>query len=171
MNRLEQFREGIWTLFQPLSYFGMKLGTRSTIVQLPSGALVIISPVTFDEATKAEIDALGVVDYVIAPNLFHHLFFNQACALWPEAQHLVPPGLSEKVSLIGSTQELSLGGLPPLAENRGPSTDKRACLCFQAFSGADHHRSGISPSKSRPVVAADRHGDARGLQPIWAQPH
>ncbi len=110
MSRLEPFRDGLWTVFQPLRFFGMEIGTRATIVTLPSGALAVISPVEFDEATRAEIDALGPVDYVIAPNLFHHLFYNQACELWPEARHLVVPGLKEKVPIVESALELTPEG-------------------------------------------------------------
>jgi len=63
---------------------GAKMGTRSTIVRQPDG-LVLISPVAFDDATAAAIDALGEVRWIVAPNGFHHLFVDDACARWPNA--------------------------------------------------------------------------------------
>ena len=152
MSRLEPFTNGIWTVFQPLRFFGMELGTRATIVALPSGALAIISPVAFDEPTRAEIDALGEVAYVIAPNLFHHLFFRDACAHWPRARHLAPPGLEEKCDLPASTLELTpdgwiedslrwhlIDGLPLTNEHVFVSTPHKALIITDlAFNLHDH---------------------------------
>jgi hypothetical protein len=111
MNTLQQFSENLWTLYFPLRIAGLELGTRATIAKLPSGGLVIISPVEFSDQAAEAVDALGPVDTIISPNLFHHLFYNQACERWPDARRLVPPGLREKkLDLVDDTLELSPEG-------------------------------------------------------------
>lgn len=110
MSKLERLNDHVYTVHQPLNVFGMPLGTRATIVVLPDNEVVIISPVVFDDALASEIDALGRVGTIIAPNLFHHLFFNAACERWPEARALIPPGLNKKVSIVEGATKLSESG-------------------------------------------------------------
>lgn len=110
MSALQKLNEQVYTVHRPLKVLGMNLGTRATILRLPSEKLVIISPVPFDDGLAAEIEALGTVDTIIAPNLFHHLFFNAACERWPDARALVPPGLKKKTTIIERAEQLSESG-------------------------------------------------------------
>ena len=107
---LEPFHDRAWTVFHPLKLAGIALGTRATILKLPSGGLTIISPVPFHDDLASQIDALGPVENIIAPNLFHHFYFNAACERWPQARALVPRGLKKKVSIIDRASELSPSG-------------------------------------------------------------
>ncbi len=100
MNPLNRFSEHIWTVSHPLAVAGLQLGARATIVRLPSDRVMIINPVPFEEPTKEAIDALGTVDTIVAPNLLHHLFFNDACRHWPDARALTAPGLEDKIELV-----------------------------------------------------------------------
>lgn len=100
MSELKPFSEHIWTVTYPLSVAGLQLGARSTIIRLPSRRLLIISPVPFDDEIAASIEELGEVDTIVAPNLLHHMYFNDACRRWPEARALVASGLKDKVDLV-----------------------------------------------------------------------
>ncbi len=124
MSPLEPFSEHVWTVFHPLSIAGLQLGTRATVVRLPSGRIAIISPVPFDEETALQIDELGEVDAIIAPNKMHHLYFSESCRRWPEARALVPAGLEEKVDL--PDRVVTMG-------DRGSFEDS---LCWVAVDGA-----------------------------------
>ena len=75
---------------------GVCFPLRMTIVRLPDGALWLHSPIRIDDALAAEIDALGRVAYLVAPNCFHHLHVKKARARWPEAKIYAAPGLDEK---------------------------------------------------------------------------
>lgn len=110
MTSLEQFSDHIWTVFAPVTVAGMKMGTRATIIRLPSGRLLIISPVGFADDTATAIEALGVVDTIVAPNLFHHLYFNDACRRWPDARALIPTGLGDEVDLVDRAVEMGHRG-------------------------------------------------------------
>ncbi|MCU0949266.1 MAG: DUF4336 domain-containing protein [Porphyrobacter sp.] len=56
---------------------GLRLGTRSTIIRLTDGAVWVHSPVQLSRALAEQIDAIGPIRYLIAPNLYHHLFLKQ----------------------------------------------------------------------------------------------
>jgi hypothetical protein len=86
----------LWTLTQPLRFLGLDIGTRMTVVRLPSGALVLISPIKLSDALCQELDQLGPVHHIIAPNRFHHLFVGPAHAHYPNAKVWGAAGLAEK---------------------------------------------------------------------------
>lgn len=107
---LSSFSPSIYTVDHPQTVLGMQFGTRCTVVVLPSGRCVLISPVAFDDLLAEKIEAIGPVDTIIAPNLFHHLYFNQACRRWPEARRLIAPGLDQKVDLIEDVHPMAQQG-------------------------------------------------------------
>jgi hypothetical protein len=67
-----------------------------TVLRLPGGDLVLHSPITISDDLRTEIDALGTVRFIVAPNRMHHLFVADAARLYPEARVLAAPGLAEK---------------------------------------------------------------------------
>ncbi len=92
---------------------GFELPLRSTVVALASGGLAVISPVDFDDASAARLEALGPVEHIVAPNLLHHLFVAKAAARWPSAKVHVAPGLTAKRPDLRPHHTLGDGGLPP----------------------------------------------------------
>lgn len=48
--------------------------TRMTVIRLPDGGLFLHSPIRLDDGLRAELDALGTVRAVVAPNKAHHLY-------------------------------------------------------------------------------------------------
>ena len=96
MGSLERQAEGIWTAAAPLKFLGLHLGCRMTVVRLPSSALWLHSAVHIDAELKAEIDALGRVEHIVAPNAYHHLHAGAAAALWPKARVHGPRGLRKR---------------------------------------------------------------------------
>lgn len=83
---------------------GVHFPARMTIVRLPGeqaehgeqGDLWVHSPVAIDDALAAQIDALGPVRHLVAPNCFHHLHVGPASARWPDAKVYAPVGLRRK---------------------------------------------------------------------------
>ena len=67
-----------------------------TIVRRPDGGLVVHSPIALDDAMRGEVDAIGPVRCVIAPNLYHHLHAGTWAAAFPEARLVGPEGLEKK---------------------------------------------------------------------------
>lgn len=86
----------LWVAEAPLSVFGAEIGARMTVVRLDDGTLWLHSPIAPDAALKAEIDALGPVSCLVAPNLYHHLYLEAAQRAWPDARTYAPPALGLK---------------------------------------------------------------------------
>ena len=86
----------LWVAQQPLKYLGLEVGTRTTVIKLEDCSLMLISPIEINLELQQQLDNLGTVKYLIAPNLFHYLYLDLAQQLYPDAAIFAPPGLSAK---------------------------------------------------------------------------
>ncbi|KAK0358279.1 hypothetical protein LTR94_036056, partial [Friedmanniomyces endolithicus] len=66
------------------------------VIRLAGGDLFVWSPVALTEGLRAEVDALGEVRHLVAPNALHHLFVAEWKAAWPAARIYAAPGLQQK---------------------------------------------------------------------------
>jgi len=106
---------------------GIVFPVRMTVVRTDAG-LLLWSPIAIGDELAAELDALGAVSHIAAPNCFHHLFLEGAKERYPSAQLLAAPGLEEKRSdlsfdgpLVGNVlgtevDLLPIEGIPALNE-------------------------------------------------------
>ncbi|MBW4690565.1 MAG: DUF4336 domain-containing protein [Lyngbya sp. HA4199-MV5] len=93
---LRELDRNLWVAEQPLRYFGLSVGTRMTIVRLADGELALISPIQISDAVVSQLDKLGAVKHIIAPNLYHYLFVDHVKAIYPNATLWAAPGLEAK---------------------------------------------------------------------------
>lgn len=106
MARLRAIDEGIWLADGDcVSFYGFPYPTRSVVVRLASGDLWFWSPIAFDPALKAELDALGPVRHLVSPNKIHHLFLGDWQAIYPEARLWGPQ------STVGKRRDLAFSGV------------------------------------------------------------
>lgn len=80
----------IWTSTRAVWFSGVKLQSRSTVVRLSDGNLLLHSPPPPDEAMREALAALGPVRWVIVPNCFHHLGAPAAAACFKDATVVGP---------------------------------------------------------------------------------
>lgn len=90
LNRPKPFADGVWTVDGPeirMDYgpFGLPFPTRMTVVRLKDGSLWVHSPIAPDTELLAAIDALGPVQYLIAPNTIHYWYMADWLARYPDA--------------------------------------------------------------------------------------
>ena len=93
---MQQLHSDLWITDSSLRFLGLEVGARMTVVRLPGPKLLLHSPIAAAVELVREVEALGPVAYLVAPNRFHHLFvgeWQQAC---PEASVYVAPGLDTK---------------------------------------------------------------------------
>ena len=100
----------IWYMDQPIKFGPLQISSRMTLVKLSDGTLWVHSPIQLNETIKAEIDAIGTVSAVIAPNLTHHLSFKDFLNSCPEAKSCIAPGLDKK--------RKDLAGFAVIGDNR-----------------------------------------------------
>lgn len=117
MSHLEAIADNIWVAAAPLSFAGLRVGTRMTVIRLASGAVVLHSPIPVDLEMLAEINALGPVRHIICPNLFHHLYAGDAQRLWPAALLHGPRKLQRKRKDLHFHQTLSESLHPDLRDD------------------------------------------------------
>ena len=75
---------------------GFRSPARMTVVRLEDGGLWVHSPGPIDDRTAQELDRLGPVRFLVAPNRYHHLHLPAAVVRFPEAEVLGVSGLAEK---------------------------------------------------------------------------
>jgi hypothetical protein len=93
---LREIDRDLWVAEQPLRYLGLSVGTRMTVIRLSSGELVVISPIRIDVAIIEQLNELGTVAHIVAPNLYHYLFAADFKKLYPQALFWAAPGLDTK---------------------------------------------------------------------------
>ncbi len=93
---LEALAPDLHTATRPLRVGPLEIGSRAVIARLPSGGLLVHSPVALDERLRREVESLGRVAHLVAPNRFHHLFLPAWREAFPEARLHGAPGLPEK---------------------------------------------------------------------------
>ncbi|MCP4286254.1 MAG: DUF4336 domain-containing protein [Gammaproteobacteria bacterium] len=92
---LEAFGTDIWTMDgDQVSMYSIPFCTRMTIVRLPGNLLWLHSPVAASVERMDDVDRLGNVKYVVAPNVLHHLFVCEWAKAYPQADLWGPSGLS-----------------------------------------------------------------------------
>lgn len=95
LTRLTALADDVWATSHAWMD-GLHFRSRMVVVRLADGALWLYSPVPVDDALAAELDALGPVGHLVAPNLNHHLFLAAAKARYPKAVVWGAPGLVDK---------------------------------------------------------------------------
>ncbi|MBO4224560.1 DUF4336 domain-containing protein [Bradyrhizobium neotropicale] len=94
---LKEFDREIWTADGPdVSVAGFHYPTRMAVIRLSDGGLFIWSPTELSDSLRADVDAIGQVRHIVAPNSLHHLFLPQWKRAYPGTKVYAPPGLRKK---------------------------------------------------------------------------
>lgn len=78
---------------------GFRMPSRSTVVRLSSGALVVHAPLGFTDEAAKELDSFGDVRFVIAPACTHWMFVRSFQRRWPKVTVFGAPGLEKKLTM------------------------------------------------------------------------
>lgn len=97
----------VWFLDKPFKMMGFELGGRMTIVKLGDGSLLMVSPVAMTSDDRAELDRIGPVRHIVAPNQMHHLYVGEAKSCYPDATIYLAPGLVDKRKDLAGAVTLS----------------------------------------------------------------
>lgn len=131
---LEEVDGGVWVAERPIRYFGLSIRTRMTVVRLANRELAVISPIRMDDELTSQINAIGAIKHIIAPNLYHYFFAAECKARYPEATFWAAPGLAAKKPDLPIDQTISTQEEWPLDELKFTHFDGFKSL---NFSGAD----------------------------------
>jgi hypothetical protein len=83
---LKPVAEGLWIVDSgPLSAYGLALPLRMTVVRLSSGDLWLHSPTRFDGELKREMEKIGPIRHLVAPDIAHWMHLQDWQRACPEA--------------------------------------------------------------------------------------
>ncbi len=104
---LKQVCTDLWVAEQPLRFAGIEVGCRMTVVRLPGGGVIVHSPIECVAELRNEVQSIGEVGWIVAPNRFHHLYLDSWKEAFPNASVLIAPGLETKRPDLESAKALS----------------------------------------------------------------
>jgi hypothetical protein len=94
---------------------GKVLPVRMTVIRLPNGDLLLHSPTRFSPGLKRELETLGRIRHLVAPNVAHWSFLEPWQRACPEVTTWAAPGLRERsqVRRSGVRLDHDLGDTAP----------------------------------------------------------
>lgn len=105
----------LWHATHAFTANGLPITTRMTVVRLPGQKLLIHSPIPMPPGSELhqQVQALGTVAFIVAPNRMHHLFLAPCAAAFPGAMVYGPKGLAQKrPDLAATLHELPAADVP-----------------------------------------------------------
>jgi hypothetical protein len=94
---LSRVTDHIWVVDDaPISAAGLKLPVRMTVIRLSNGDLVLHSPVRYSPALRGELERLGAIRYLLAPNIAHWMFLSDWQRELPQVTTFAARGLSAR---------------------------------------------------------------------------
>lgn len=90
----------IWIMDYPVELLGVAFNARMSVIRLANNKLILHSPGPIDDVVAEAIAELGVVCYIVAPGLFHHMHVKQAQDRYPRAETYICPGVERRDSSL-----------------------------------------------------------------------
>lgn len=75
---------------------GKVLPVRMAVIRLPDGGLLLHSPTRFSHALRRELEQIGEIRHLVAPNIAHWTFLEEWQRHFPQATTWAAPGLRER---------------------------------------------------------------------------
>ena len=120
MTQLRRVDTGLWYLdSHTVGLGGLKGSVRMTVIESAEG-LLLYSPVALGATDITDLERLGQVTRIMAPNTFHHFFLRACMAAFPDARVLVPAGLEAKIGPLPGAVTMSREALADLPSDIEP---------------------------------------------------
>lgn len=96
LEMIEPITPGLWQASHEHFPNGMHWSCRCTLIEVLPGELLTYSPVPFSEQDVMNIENIGKVQWIVAPNAFHHLWVRHAQRKFVEARTYLATGIAAK---------------------------------------------------------------------------
>jgi short-subunit dehydrogenase len=147
---LIQVTEDVWVYDDvPISAAGLPLPVRMTVVRLSTHELLLHSPVRYSPALHRELERLGRIRHLFAPNTAHWMFLKNWQSAVPDAMTFSAPGLA------GRSQVRSAGVQINRELNDGTPTEWAQDLATVLVSAPFFCEVAIFDKRSRTLILTD----------------
>jgi hypothetical protein len=100
LDTLKRVAENVWVVDSgPMNAMGLSLPVRMSVVRLASGGMWLHSPTRFDERLREEIEAIGPIQHLVAPNIAHWSFLKDWQTQCAGATTWAAPKLRERAQV------------------------------------------------------------------------
>jgi hypothetical protein len=100
LDVLKPVADNIWIVDSgPLRLMRLSMPVRMTVIRLRSGDLWLHSPTRFDQTLRREVERLGPVRHLVAPNIAHWTFLQDWQLHCPNAVTWAAPGLRRRAQV------------------------------------------------------------------------
>ncbi|KIY45091.1 hypothetical protein FISHEDRAFT_67180 [Fistulina hepatica ATCC 64428] len=88
---IRQVCPDVYTFSRPFTRMGfVPMGGRSTAVKLQNGGVWVLASTPLSPETKATIDGMGPVKFIVSADSVHHLFLSDYKNAYPDAKLIAP---------------------------------------------------------------------------------
>lgn len=117
INRLKAVGENIWVVDGPVIrmkwlWTSLPFSTRMTVVRLADGGLWLHSPTQLTPELRAEVERLGPVRFIVAPNKIHYWWVRDWQEAFPQALCFAAPRVEENAKARGAVFQRVLDAAP-----------------------------------------------------------
>jgi hypothetical protein len=112
LDVLKRVADDLWVVD---SVIGREAPVRMTVIRLPAGDLVLHSPTRFTDQLRRQLEGIGRIRHLVAPNIAHWTFLPGWQGAVPAAVTWAAPGLRDrsKVRRSGVRLDHDLTDAPP----------------------------------------------------------
>ncbi|GLB39061.1 hypothetical protein LshimejAT787_0602230 [Lyophyllum shimeji] len=94
---IREVANGVWTFSRPFARYGVvPVGGRSTAIKMKNGGVWVLASTPLEPETKAKLDELGGVKYIVGADAVHHLFLGDFKKAYPDAKLIAPKEAIER---------------------------------------------------------------------------
>jgi hypothetical protein len=129
---------------------GMVLPVRMTVIRLPDGGLLLHSPTRFSRGLRAELEKLGPIRHLVAPNIAHWTFLQGWQRACPGATTWAAPGLRDRAQVRRAGLRLDHD-----LTDEAPSPWGDAIMVATVPGGLGFHETALFHAPSRTLLLTD----------------
>ncbi|KAJ6616433.1 hypothetical protein B0H10DRAFT_2036979 [Mycena sp. CBHHK59/15] len=123
---------------RPFARFSiLPFGGRSTAIRLSTGDVWVLASTPLTVDTKAAIDKLGPVKWIMGGDAVHHMFLGQFKKVYPEAKVIGVEALVAKKKAEGLTLDGAYGADPPETKYGFEDEVRHGSSYFSGFANKD----------------------------------
>jgi hypothetical protein len=148
---IREVAKDVWIFSRPFKRFGfIPFGGRSTAIKLRDGGVWVLASTPLDTETKAKLDEVGEVKYIVNADMVHHLFLPEFKKAYPKAKLLGVEAALQR-SEDKSLKFDGIFGKDPADTKYGYEDEIQSCF----FSGFSNKDVAFLHNESKTLIQAD----------------